>query len=236
MAVIAMTREIGSRGTDVAAGVADELGLKVLNTEIIASNVAESLGVTESAVQRYLDGSASMLERWRIDKRKLSRHTAEEILGLATQGNVLIRGWGAAALFLGIPQVLSVRLCAPMAVRESVMMERLGADDAASVREDIERYDAAHTDTMRAAFDVDRENATLYHIVLNSGRFSVHDCVKTICEVARNRRFQDDFALQTAIADRLLALRVRSALVEHIGVEMATVSVAAAHGKSFSMG
>src|ERR1700722_18246229 len=209
MTVIAMTREIGSHGTDVAAEVASELGLTIVSSEILASNVASSLGVQENTVQRYLEGSASIFERWQIDKRKLSRLTAEEVLGLARQGNVLIRGWGVAALFQDVPQVLSIRVCAPLAVREMVMMERVGSKDVALVRQEIERYDAVHKDTMRATFDVDPENALLYHIVLNSGRFSVGDCVKMICELARQQRFQDDMALQTAIADKLLALRVR---------------------------
>ena len=231
MTVIAMTREIGSHGTDVAAGVASELGLTIVSSEILASNVASSLGVQESTVQRYLEGSASIFERWQIDKRKLSRLTAEEVLGLARQGNVLIRGWGVAALFQNVPQVLSVRVCAPLAVRESVMMERVGSKDVALVRQEIERYDAVHKDTMRATFNVDPESALLYHIVLNSGRFSVGDCVKMICELAREQRFQDDIALQTAIADKLLALKVRSTLVAQIGGEAATIAVSAAHGK-----
>src|SRR5215510_11981325 len=64
MTVIAMTREIGSRGADVAAGVASELGLKIVSSEIVASNVATNLGVKESTLQRYFEGSASILERW----------------------------------------------------------------------------------------------------------------------------------------------------------------------------
>ena len=232
MTVITMTREIGSHGTDVAAAVARELGLKLVNSEIVASNVASGLGIKESAVQRYLQGSASLLERWLIDKRKLSRLSAEEIYGLAQQGDVLIRGWGVVALFRDVPQVLSVRICAPMAIRESVLMERLGVTDLATVRQEIERYDAAHTETMRATFDIDRESPLLYHVVLNSGRFSVDDCIKIICELARDQRFQDDLAIQTAIADKLLALRVRSTLVEQIGTEVAaSISVSAANGK-----
>jgi tripartite-type tricarboxylate transporter receptor subunit TctC/cytidylate kinase len=233
MTVIAMTREIGSRGTDVAVGVASELGLKIVSSEIVASNVATNLGVKESTLQRYFEGSASILERWQIDKRKLSRLTAEEILGLAQQGNVLIRGWGVAALFRDVPQVISVRVHAPMTVRENVMMERLDVKNLASVRQEIERYDAAHLDTMRATFDVDLENALLYHIVLNSGRLSVGECVELICKLAREQRFQDDLALHTAVADKLLALRVRSTLVAQIGTEMASVSVAAAQGRVF---
>jgi hypothetical protein len=38
--------------------------------------------------------------------------------------------WGAAALFQGIRNVICVRVCAPMALRVRVMMERLGVKDA----------------------------------------------------------------------------------------------------------
>jgi tripartite-type tricarboxylate transporter receptor subunit TctC/cytidylate kinase len=231
MTVIAMTREIGSHGNEVAAGVAGELNLKIVSSEIVASHVASNLGVTEEVVQRYFEGSASILERWQIDKKKLSRLTAEEVLGIAEQGNVLIRGWGVAALFQDVPQVLSVRVCAPMTVREAALMARSDAQDLAEIRQEIERYDAAHTETMRAAFDVDREDPLLYHIVLNSGRFSVDDCVKMVCDLARKQRFQDDLTLQTAIADKKLALSVRSTLVSTIGAEMASVSVSAAQGR-----
>jgi hypothetical protein len=64
MTVIAMTREIGSLGTEVAAGVAKRLCLQIVRSEVAANNVARRLGVEESAVTRYLDGSASLLERW----------------------------------------------------------------------------------------------------------------------------------------------------------------------------
>src|ERR1700719_2227163 len=92
MTVIAMTREIGSHGSDVAAGVAAQLGLEIINSEIVLPNVAGSLGVEQGVVQRYLDGKASLFDRWQVDTRKLSRHTLDQVLNLAMKGNVLIRG------------------------------------------------------------------------------------------------------------------------------------------------
>lgn len=203
MTVIAMTREIGSHGSDVAAGVAKQLGLKIVNSEIIANYIAGSLGVENTTVQRYMEGSASLFDRWQIDKRKLSQYTCQELLNLALQGDVLIRGWGAAALFRDIPSVLSVRVCAPMADRERVMMERLGVKRAGSVWQDIEHFDAAHTRTMRATFNVDRDDALLYHVVLNTGRVSVDDCVKIVCQLARDPRCQDGSAIKSALTKRL---------------------------------
>ena len=143
MPVIAMTREIGCLGTEVATGVAKRLGLEIVRSEVAANNVARRLGVAEGAVLRYLDGSASLLERWQINRRKLFHYAAEEILGLAQHRNVLIKGWGAATLLRDVPHVISVRVCAPMDFRVRVLMERQGRKDAHAVREEIERFDAA---------------------------------------------------------------------------------------------
>jgi cytidylate kinase len=233
MTVIAMTREIGSLGTEVAAGVAKRLGLEIVRSEVAANNVARRLGVAEGAVLRYLDGSASLLERWQINRRKLFHYAAEEILGLAQHRNVLIKGWGAATLLRDVPHVISVRVCAPMAFRVRVLMERQGRKDAHAVREEIERFDAARAHTLRAYFDVEEEDARLYHIVLNTERLPVDACVNAVCELAEGPRFRDTFKSRSALANKLLEAKISSALVEHISVAMAPLglSVSVADGK-----
>jgi cytidylate kinase len=215
----------------VAAGVAAALGLKIVNSEIVVSTAAESLGLAASTVQRYLDGNASLFERWQIDKRKLSRFTSEQIFALALEGNVLIKGWGAGALFRDIPHVISVRICASVALREQAMMERLGMSDINDVRDEIGRFDAAHDSAMRASFDIDRGDALLYHLVLNTGRVPIGACVKIICDLASNPWFRDDASTHSAIADKLLESRARVFLADRIGVEMASITIAAANGK-----
>src|ERR1700731_3911269 len=203
MTVIAMTREIGSHGSEVAAGVADALGLEIINSEIVVPHVAGSLGVEQSAVQRYLDGKASLFDRWQIDMRKLSQHTLDQILNLALKDNVLIRGWGAAALFQGVRGVICVRVCAPMARRVRVMMERLGGKDAEAIQEEIEGFDAGHSRAMRAAFNFDWNDALLYHIILNSARVTIDEGVKAVCDLAQHLRSQDDAETKAALAERL---------------------------------
>ena len=225
MTVIAMTREIGSLGTEVAAGVAKRLGLEIIRSEVAADNVARRLGVTESAVLRYLDGTASLLERWQIDRRKLFHYAAEEILSLAQKGNVLIKGWGAATLLRDVPHVISARVCAPMDFRVRVLMERTGRKDAATVRDEIERFDAACARSLRAYFNVEQEDAGLYHIVLNTERLSVDACVNAICKLADGPRFRDTFRSRSALANKLLEAKISSALVEHISVAMAPLGL-----------
>jgi cytidylate kinase len=233
MTVIAMTREIGSFGLDVAAGLAARLGLEIIQSDIVANRIAKRLGVDESAVLRYVNGSASLVERWQIDRRRLFHYAAEEILRLAQQGNVLIKGWGVATLLRDLPGIISVRVCAPMDFRVRVLMDRLGTKDTNAVRGQLERYDAARARTMRAYFNIEHEDARLYHIVLNTERLSIETCVKTVSELAESQRFKDTAAIRSTLANRLVEAEICSAPADQISVAAAPlgVSVSVADGK-----
>jgi cytidylate kinase len=212
MTVIAMTREMGSLGKDVAAGLAEQMGLTVVHHELVEHHLAEKLGVKESTVHRYLEGEASLLERWKIDKQKLSRFTAEEILKLAQKGNVIIRGWGATGVLRHIPHVLRVRVCADLGFRERVMMQRLGHTDAIAARREIQRSDAAHAAIVRGFFGVDWQNPLLYHLVVNTGGVPIETCVKIVRLLAERPEFQETEETRSALADKLTESRVRAAL------------------------
>ena len=211
MVVIAMTREMGSLGKDVAAGLAEQMGLTVVHHELVEHHLAEKLGVQESIVHRYLEGEASLLERWKIDKQKLSRFTAEEIIALAQKGNVIIRGWGATGVLRHIPHVLRVRICADMGFRERVMTRRLGLD-AAAARQEIDRSDAAHAAIVRSFFGVDWQNPLIYHLVLNSGSVPIETCVTIVRLLAERPEFQETEETRSVLADKLVESRVRAAL------------------------
>jgi cytidylate kinase len=212
MAVIAMTREMGSLGKDVAAGLAEQLGLTVVHHELVEHHLAQRLGLKESAVHRYLEGEASLLERWKIDKQKLSRYTAEEILELAWKGNVVIRGWGAVAVLRAVPHVLRVRVCAPMPFRERVIMERLGLKSPNEATSEILQSDAAHARIIRGFFGVNWEDPQLYHMVLNTGSVQVDACVNIVRLLAERAESQETEETRSVLADKLMESRVRAAL------------------------
>lgn len=217
MAVIAMTREMGSRGRDVALGLADQLGLEVFHHELVEHDLAQRMHLPESQVHRYLEGHASLWDRWNIDRTRLSHYTVEEILELAIRGNVLIRGWGAAQLLRDVGSVLTVRVCAPMQYREQVVMERMGIPDREAVRRDIERNDAAHARVIGKMFAADWRDAEHYDIVLNSERLPIDVCVDHVAQLASSPAFQETEVSQAALADKLLEVRIRNRVEETFG-------------------
>jgi cytidylate kinase len=212
MPVIAMTREMATLGKDVAAGLAERFGLAIVHHEVVEHDIAERAGMRESEVHRFLEGEASLFERWKIDSKRLSRYTAQEILELAVKGNVLIRGWGATHLLRLVPHVVCVRICAPMPFREQVLMRRLGIKDNAVARSAIEGNDAAHNRTIQKLFGADWMDASLYAIVLNTARVSPQDCVEHIARLATSAAFQETAQSKATLMDELTLSRVRSVL------------------------
>lgn len=217
MAVIAMTREMATRGKDVAAGLAERLDLTIVHSEVVEHDIAEHSGMRESEVHRFLEGEASLLDRWKIDPRRLSHYTAEEIFELAAKGSVLIRGWGANYLLRNVTHVIGVRICAPMGFREQVLMERLGINDRAWARKEIKHNDAAHNGAVQKLFGIDWSDVSLYAIVLNTARVSVEDCIEQIARLAECAVFQETPEGRAALLDKVIEARVGSALAKRFG-------------------
>jgi cytidylate kinase len=225
MAVIAMTREMGTLGRDVAQALAGRLGLEIIHHELVENDIATRSGLRESEVRRFLGGEASFIGQWRMDRKRLSHFTAQEILEIAARDNILIRGWGATYLLREVPHVVCVRICAPMAFRARVMMKRIGIGDEAAARREIERSDAAHNGTMQRLFGADWTDATLYALTLNTARVAPEDCAAQIVQLVESEAFRPTPASRGMLTDRLLEARVRSALRERFDTGLQAMGV-----------
>jgi cytidylate kinase len=234
MPIIAITREMGSLGKDVAAALGDELGLPVIYHEVI-DHLADRMRVRKSHVIRLLDGSAGLLERLSADETSLSIFTADEIYAIAAGakggGGAIIRGWGATHLLREVPHALSVRVCAPFELRKQRMMKRLATDDEERVGDEIRINDEAHTAIMRRHFGLQWTEPEHYDIVLNTKRVTVGECVAEVMALARAPQFAETEASRQKLDDLALAARVRAALRRSPETRDAPVQVASETGR-----
>jgi len=211
MTVIAMTQEMATLGRDVAAGVAAALHLRLVRHEL-GDAVADRLNVGKSLIRRMRDGKAGWFEKREVDPSTFAVYAAEQVFDLAREGNVLIRGWGAAYLLHQVSHVPCIRVCAPLAPRVKWLMERLQTDDESLARDEIERSDSAHAARIRRNFDVAIGDPLLYDLVLNTGRISVESCVEQVINLTRRPEFQPTEASLAQLSNLALAARVQAAL------------------------
>ena len=212
MPVVAITREMGSLGKEVAKGLSESLGVPLYYHEVI-DHLADRMRVRKSHVERLLDGSAGLLERLTADKTSLSIFSADEIVNLALKGRgCVIRGWGATHLLREVPHAVCVRVCAPFAVRKQRMMERVNSDDGDQVAHEIQQNDEAHTAIMKRNFSVEWAEPEHYDLVLNTERVSVKDCVDQVLRMVKSQEFAETDESRERLQDLALAWHVRAAL------------------------
>ncbi len=236
MPLIAMTREMGSLGKDVAAGIAARSGKRVVYHEIIEP-IANKMRIRKSHVERFLDGKSGIWERLTTDKTSLSIFTADETFRFLRDGSTgVIRGWGAVHLLRDVPHVIRVRVCAPLETRVKRMMERLDTDDRGKVEDEIQMSEEAHTAITRRHFGINWRDPELYDLVLSTERLSVDECVDEVDRMMTKQCFQETPESVRMVENLSLEWSVRSALRRDERTADAAFTVECADGMAKLLG
>ncbi|HLX82034.1 MAG TPA: cytidylate kinase family protein [Burkholderiales bacterium] len=231
MPLIAMNREMGSLGKDVAAGLEQALGMKVRHHEMI-DHLANRARMRKSHVVSFLEGTQGLLERLTTDQVRLRILTADEILSMAESDDaVILRGWGATSLLKEVPHAVRVCVSASRRTRVRRMMERLKSEDARQVERIVDHNDEAARAVMRRHFHIDPRDINEYDMGFNTDRLAVDQCVDEIVKMVKSRQFAETEASRAKLRDIALAHHVRAALRTHGSTAHCAVRVAADGGR-----
>jgi cytidylate kinase len=182
MTIITLSRELGSRGDDVAVAVSQRLGLRLVGREII-NRAAQDAGAGEVALAELdelgllgVKPSAASLKRYR-------EKVVEIIEAQAAEGNVLLVGRGGQVVLAQRPDVLHVRITAPTDIRCATVRERCNVSaEVAAAR--LAASDAARAAYHKRHFGVRWDDGALYDLILNLGRLTVVAATEIICAAA----------------------------------------------------
>lgn len=231
MPLIAMNREMGSLGQDVARGLEQALGMKIKHHEII-DHLANRARVRKSHVISFLEGTQGLLERLTVDQVRLRVLTADEILSMAESGEpIILRGWGATSLLKDVPHAVRICVSASRRTRVKRMMARLNSDDAAQIERVVDQNDEAARAVMRRHFHIDTRDINEYDMGFNTDRVPVSQCVDEIVKMVKSTDFAETDASRAKLRDIALAHHVRAALRTHSATSHCTVRVEASAGE-----
>jgi cytidylate kinase len=232
MPLIAMNREIGSLGKDVAQGLADLLGIQVQHHEMI-DHLANRARMRKSHVISFLEGRQGLFERLITDDVSLRILTADEITSLAEShpGGIVMRGWGATSLLKDVPHVVRVCITASRRERVNRMMERLDTTDSEQVGRIVDDNDESAHAVMRRHFHIDARDINEYDIGFNTDRISATECVDKIAAVLRSPRFAESEGSRAKLRDIAVMHQVRAALRTHTSTGHCSVRVTVDKGR-----
>lgn len=202
MTTIAISRELGSRGTQIAEEVAHALETSCVDKEVLAemaSHAGVNVDVIVESEERLMSRPklvSSEMKSLFGDRPKQSRGTlsekeyielmSEAIRTLANQQNLVFIGRGAQFILQDKPDVLKVHLHAPSAVRARRIARRRGLTDEGTAERIIQQADERRQKWYGRFFaGTDWKNARYYHLMIDTGWVNVDLAVSTILKAAQ---------------------------------------------------
>lgn len=183
--VLTLSRQHGARGAELARLLAEKLGLRLFDREIL-QEVAHSAHLGEHVVQGLDDRDRAGMEDWLAsllghDYISLSsyREHLTRVIGLISWfGGAAILGRGAH-LILGPPQALRVMVVAPLEGRVAEVMRREGLDER-QARRRITEVEAERDAFLVRHFHAHFGDPATFDLVVNTGTLGVEAAVEPV--------------------------------------------------------
>jgi cytidylate kinase len=183
--VVTFARECGSGGAEIAQSIAERLGWRLLDRDLIVQ-VARRAQVDIDTARRYdealdswwhrmnrggllcaaIEAGATPVDAQFFDAETMAAMVRGVIADAASKGNCVIVGRGAQCLLQDSPEALHVFVYAPWAVRVDRVRKRLGG--RGNVAELLRSADETRTAYIRRHFGRDWKDPHLYDMMVNS--------------------------------------------------------------------
>jgi cytidylate kinase len=183
--VITVEREYGSHGAEFAHDLAQQLGWRLLDSELVES-AARAAGVDAQMASRYdehLDPwyyrygkafwhdsiytGASLADHQVFDCERMLRLIKDQILQAAVQGECVIVGRGAACVLAKHPGCFHVFVYATSRAKRE-WFERTFPGHSGNAEQYLAAYDKRRASVIRKFFQQDWSARCLYHLQINS--------------------------------------------------------------------
>jgi len=203
--IITISRQFGAGGSEVARRVADALGWRVVDNELI-DRVAAKAGLPPEEVAQREERAPGFIERLaralarsapelfpapaekvpEPEEATLLRVTETVVAELAAEGRVVLVGRAASAVLRGEHDAMHVKIVAPVALRLRAAVERLGLDPKEAEKV-LQETDANRARYLKQHYGRDWEDTANFHMVLNTGALGLDEVVALIVASATRR-------------------------------------------------
>ncbi len=179
MAIISISRQMGSLGTKIATKLQEKLGYNFLDKALLEKELISKYGIPEDKAQRYDEKKPGFWEMFSSDKDRYLHFLKTSMYEFARNGNCLIMGRGGQMLFQDVPGALHVKIVAPFKLRVERVKEQFDYNDHMA-KKVIRHYDRDREGFHKVFFHVDWEDARLYDLTINTQHFTVYAAAKII--------------------------------------------------------
>jgi cytidylate kinase len=180
MGAITISRQRCSQGDELALRVAHTLGWRCVCRDLI-NRSAVAAGAPQVALAELdeldLFGLRPAAKEWQAYQKEVEGF----IRNLADEGNVVIVGRGGQIVLRGRPEVLHVRVVAPLEERIARLQQSQNIS-AEAARALLTKSDQTRAYYVRRSYNTNVNDPALYHLVLNTGFLGLDRATKLVIQ------------------------------------------------------
>ncbi|MGA2401864.1 MAG: cytidylate kinase-like family protein [Syntrophobacteraceae bacterium] len=224
MAVLTISRDLGSGGREVGLKVSSSLGYRFLDHEGILARLKAAGHKWEKWTEGFDEHTPRIWEKYDWSYHGYVAMAQSTIMNEAASDRVVIMGRGGTYLLKGVPFALRVRVVALLEQRLARVSEREGIDEESA------RWLIAKTDRERAGFLLtvygrDGKDPAGYDLVFDSSTMSIDEICSVIAGVLCEKdRLKDEKSMR-ALKLRALAAEIKARLFTTLPFFMSTLEV-----------
>ena len=208
MAVITISREVGSFGTEISQRVAKSLNYDFVDKELIGK-VLKQYGLLN--LDEVFEKEPSIWSQFDTEDKQHIKMLNRTILAFAKEDHTVLLGRGGFVLLHDYDNVLNIRIQAPFEDRVQHIMKRESIHYVADAEKYVKERDQIRKSFLQTFYDGNWDDASALNLVIDTSMIPLDMTVKWILEVARQieaQEFDPKNTTQSIEVDEVLAKTV----------------------------
>ena len=215
MAIVTISRQIGSFGDQIAMETAAKLGYEYIE-KVQISEILSKLGFSIADIDTFDEKKPSIWKTLTLEKELFAHFIQAAVYELAARKNVVIVGRGGQVILKDIPGTLHVRVIAPYAARVRRLMEQREYEEN-EVQRMIRQSDNDSSGYLSTYFNADWDDSGLYDLVLNTRAITPDKCVEIITCAVDTEMIKESPNMSEELYDLSLRHKAKAAILEIAG-------------------
>jgi len=212
MAILTVSRQVGSGGREIGQAVAGSLNYSMIEKATVLNDLREIGKEWEQCGQDFDERSPSILEKYNWAFRGVQALIQSIILDYAARDRVVIVGRGGNFLLNDVPYVLSIRVVAPLEERVERVMRRESIDRA-TARWLTKKADKVSRGFIKALFGKSVDDPGAYDFIFDTSAQPPATVIPIVEEALSAKEKHNTEEARNALRTRAIAAKLEAGLV-----------------------
>jgi cytidylate kinase len=210
MAIITISRGTMSGGESLAKCLSERLSIPAVSQETL-QEAFDHLGISRDLLLQQSEKTRGLISGSSSERTIYLAAIQLALAERAQKGPFVYYGHAGHLLIKGVPQVLKVRVIAPLdqRARRHAETQKISFDEA---KKAIEKMDESRIKWLRFLYGVDWRDPSLYDLVVNLDLLGSESACAVIISALNQKEFVESTGYKYIIEDFLLASRVKAEL------------------------